>query len=868
MGTTLKFRKNYYEVFSFEKLDAVAEYYLLGNDNDWNNKEDDRKEILSKFSENNSPIFETPIGAEFILAVNDDEDYFERENGKFDKVKYLNDNLENIKECKIVAFVEKTHNLIDFHLDDCNKADSVKINELDANEHIISASYENSNREKLEFKLEDTPKKEEFFYTNIELFVRQDDELKSGDVSMAEHFLNILKNEKEIKPKLLKQLWTSETIDHSDFDNKKYTKFIFNQKNIQSLNIPNEGIRDGWYKTEELEILSKNENIISDQLKELFHRGYTLNNDEHDKETRDAGSRIQCNLLGNPVFLEIGIKKGFEYAWICSSDKNNKITDEAGKVTIEKLLGHPDFPSIRVGILFENIDMYEWFLEKAPKKRFLLPIAKNINSPQEILEKIVDKFLLNNEYGKVVSSALLNHNFSKNESEILSYLDKMKGWDVQNQSKLSILDKIKILLNEPNYESIDLGIELIRLFKERTIIDELLDGAKIEFNIEGGKDHLGSGGGQRPLLNHWMQKKVIDNGKKLSNPTGYYIFLSLLVNVNIDNNLDDTLKVENIKKLSLKKCDLEKLPVNFSNLSSIEMLDISFNDKLSIEHNTISSLKKLKLLIHHNTSVDHFSNDEIIINYPEDSLTKCNGCGNDECTISEMINRYDGLFCQSCDDQYNDLWFNCFICDEIVNPVLNDFKLDLESNVAEFDSLFDEEYDCKIKNRTKAIYSDNRIIFEAVCPYCEQDSEISDDELRGFIKLAKSGEIEYPDIKNVLDNYQNENNGLTERQKQLISDNDIKIDNQHYWWESMDDFISYYDIVVLDISRKDLDNNNREGLKELGSVDINDWDGLAELLNEEEANLHKEDFAMEELTYLVFLYSEGRYVTSIQANEE
>ncbi len=45
--------------------------------------------------------------------------------------------------------------------------------------------------------------------------------------------------------------------------------------------------------------------------------------------------------------------------------------------------------------------------------------------------------------------------------------------------------------------------------------------------------------------------------------------------------------------------------------------------------------------------------------------------------------------------------------------------------------------------------------------------------------------------------------------------NDIKIDNQHYWWESMDDFISYYDIVVLEISRKDLDNNSA-GLKESG----------------------------------------------------
>ena len=48
--------------------------------------------------------------------------------------------------------------------------------------------------------------------------------------------------------------------------------------------------------------------------------------------------------------------------------------------------------------------------------------------------------------------------------------------------------------------------------------------------------------------------------------------------------------------------------------------------------------------------------------------------------------------------------------------------------------------------------------------------------------------------------------------------NDIKIDNQQYWWESMDDFISYYDITVLDISRKDLDNNNKDGLKELGQV--------------------------------------------------
>ena len=61
--------------------------------------------------------------------------------------------------------------------------------------------------------------------------------------------------------------------------------------------------------------------------------------------------------------------------------------------------------------------------------------------------------------------------------------------------------------------------------------------------------------------------------------------------------------------------------------------------------------------------------------------------------------------------------------------------------------------------------------------------------------------------------------------------NDIKIDNEEYWWESMDEFASDYDIKVLNISREDLDSNNKKGLKELGSVDIDDWDMLAELLN-------------------------------------
>ena len=98
--------------------------------------------------------------------------------------------------------------------------------------------------------------------------------------------------------------------------------------------------------------------------------------------------------------------------------------------------------------------------------------------------------------------------------------------------------------------------------------------------------------------------------------------------------------------------------------------------------------------------------------------------------------------------------------------------------------------------------------------------------------------------------------------------NDIKVDNEEFWWEALDDFASDDEITVVEISRDDLDNNSTDGLKALGQVDMGEWDDLAEILNEKEANLHKEDFEMEELIHLVFLYCEDRYVTSILANEK
>jgi len=93
--------------------------------------------------------------------------------------------------------------------------------------------------------------------------------------------------------------------------------------------------------------------------------------------------------------------------------------------------------------------------------------------------------------------------------------------------------------------------------------------------------------------------------------------------------------------------------------------------------------------------------------------------------------------------------------------------------------------------------------------------------------------------------------------------NDYKIQDEEFWYEPLDDFQSYGEIVVIEISEVDLLNENADGLKEKGVVDFGDWKELGNLLSEDEATLHQKDFEDEELEdeYIVFLYMDGRYVT-------
>tara|TARA_B110000003_G_scaffold85790_1_gene87767 strand:- start:194 stop:493 length:300 start_codon:yes stop_codon:yes gene_type:complete len=95
--------------------------------------------------------------------------------------------------------------------------------------------------------------------------------------------------------------------------------------------------------------------------------------------------------------------------------------------------------------------------------------------------------------------------------------------------------------------------------------------------------------------------------------------------------------------------------------------------------------------------------------------------------------------------------------------------------------------------------------------------------------------------------------------------NDYKIQDEEFWYEPLDDFQSYGEIVVVEISEVDLLNENAEGLKEKGVVDFGDWKELGNLLSDDEATIHQKDFEDEELEdeWIVFLYMNGRYVTCI-----
>ena len=113
----LRFRKSFFKGFTFEKMDDVAEHYLLGNDWDVSNSEEERKKIVSNFITDKKPNFETDEGIEFILGVNESENYFERENSKFDLKSFVTKKFKDLSSHNFIILVEFSHSIKEIKLD-------------------------------------------------------------------------------------------------------------------------------------------------------------------------------------------------------------------------------------------------------------------------------------------------------------------------------------------------------------------------------------------------------------------------------------------------------------------------------------------------------------------------------------------------------------------------------------------------------------------------------------------------------------------------------------------------------------------------------------------------------------------------------
>lgn len=112
--------------------------------------------------------------------------------------------------------------------------------------------------------------------------------------------------------------------------------------------------------------------------------------------------------------------------------------------------------------------------------------------------------------------------------------------------------------------------------------------------------------------------------------------------------------------------------------------------------------------------------------------------------------------------------------------------------------------------------------------------------------------------------------------------NDIDID---YWTFDLGGYTDnlYKEIIIFDISREDLLNNNSDNLKEIGRMDSGNWNTFASILSEDEAKIEKketenylnsvkEDDSSEDVEYkyyinTTYLYCENQYIHSVSSYE-
>ena len=195
------------------------------------------------------------------------------------------------------------------------------------------------------------------------------------------------------------------------------------------------------YEYEYDELIVDINDAINGQTKYLWLLGSVI---DHFKNYSLSLKEIEA-LSVDPDLTGEQVKLWYKQAWKVFQDKENKERKLALKIN-DNLLGHPIFPSIRCELFDNYPDWYIELIEEAKSTSWLIPIAKNINCPPEILDKIVDEIDIGGNTEGVVEAAINNENYIFNLDKIEQWLSSTESDVVQKGLKTLELRKSQYLM--------------------------------------------------------------------------------------------------------------------------------------------------------------------------------------------------------------------------------------------------------------------------------------------------------------------------------------------------------------------------------------------------------------------------------------
>ena len=336
---------------------------------------------------------------------------------------------------------------------------------------------------------------------------------------------------------------------------------------------------------------------------------------------------------------------------------------------IKQLLNHSDYDKIDVGI----------------------NLAAGMDEP-----KIFETLLEGSYFGKYSGKSYLRLNDFQKNNNINIYLD---------ENNVSIIEKNKfptgyyillsLILNDPSTdlnEIKNLDLSLCDLERLPEKFSNCLNLEKLNLESNNFKD---------------FPNEIL----KLKNLT--HLFLGW----NKIKKLPDGLNaLNNLECLKIGDNYIETIPESISDLKKLTELDIGGNalDTFPIAINRLTSLKNINF-VEYNGDNETFDedgsiNNDLLKNNPKIKIEQpvnCFSCETDKSRLENMIERYDGYFCESCDADWNENYYTCECC---------------EQNVANYTAGPYYDYgEVKEKHNSYTIKIKNSSFIKIICPYCVEN---------------------------------------------------------------------------------------------------------------------------------------------------